>query len=409
MIHIFFYLGLVPPFSNTNISEIGNWSLKGSSTNLKSYIRLTNSIPNDQGRVCSILPSFYRDWDVEISMIAHGGNGGRGIWISYTSEVCPMIPSQWDGFIIWINSSRIDSNGLSPLFFCHNINLTKMPSDYTEIGNVSLRNISNPLILSLIRRNDTIEIRNEQKSIFKFSHSDMIHSGYFTIAAMTSKTWDNNDLRYFKFIPQSQIILSKNLAHLNRKIIDGSYHSRKEKKKIRREDMSYATMYNLEAVHKKFIADGIDIEFSDSMNIINEAKFRSEQSISLQELMIFIDDLIGDRILQAYKKIKDAGDEFSQIKSTVSFIWSDIKNKLIDMSEESQREMFKIREEITQMFNKSISSDTNIKPLLRYEANKITESVISQTLYYIALFELFTYIIFFVIKRRETKGFKKRD
>ena len=114
----------VPPFEFTNISEIGNWTLRGSAANMKKYIRLTSTVDGDYGSMCQRVPTLFKDWQFEVEIKANNNRkiGGEGFWFYFTEEVCPEMLLQFTGFSIWINTTQTDPTGQSPIYFVNNDN-----------------------------------------------------------------------------------------------------------------------------------------------------------------------------------------------------------------------------------------------------------------------------------------------
>jgi hypothetical protein len=53
---------LIPPLDRTNLSEVGNWTFRGSAVNMKSYVRLTSdAITAEDGALCYRAKTAFRD------------------------------------------------------------------------------------------------------------------------------------------------------------------------------------------------------------------------------------------------------------------------------------------------------------------------------------------------------------
>ena len=418
---------ILRPIVQTNLSEVGNWTLRGSATNMKQFIRLTSPTNNDFGSLCQRLPTYFESWSFTIKLRSFGGTGGRGFWIFFSEELCPVLPTQWNGFSIWINSSSIDDEANSPIYFVKNNGTSIiMPQNYKQIGYVPIHNFDNPLILNIKKNNSKLSITkiiNNNKSrilMHEENCNDIIKSGYFTVSSITSKTNDNNDIIEIKTerLPGNSIKLPNNLSKINRKKLE-SYVDERRKDKNRRRALQKTVLKYLEEIEKNNSTlknskkyNNQTQRLKDAFRMIHESQVRASSSISLEELLRFIDMMVDDKVVSAYEMFNDAFENFTKIKRDVNETWKDLKYKLSELSNQSKSLMNDVNEEVMKIYkNLTIFSNNplNIIPELKKEAQKTADNYVTKILHLVALIELVLYIIFFIYQRTEKHGFKKND
>lgn len=405
------------PIVQTNVSEIGYWSMRGSATNMKSFIRLTSATENDYGSLCQRMPTSFDSWSLTVKLRSFGGSGGRGFWLYYSKELCPVLPTEWEGFSVWVNTSSIDKNGNSPIYFAENNgNYSIFPSNYTHIGYVPIHKESDEMAINIKKVANEISINkmknNETTQLFRKSIPDMISTGYFTISSLTTKATDNNDL--FEIIVES---LSEkrevpfDILKDNKKILESYANYRRPNKKIRRSMMVTVLKYLHEVENMNKTLNGTS-QLKDSMNMIRESYNRALSSISVSDLMRFIDDQINEKITSAYEMMSESFENFTQIKKDLDTVWNYLKQQIEQLSKESNSFMSVVREEVMEIVQNVTlfrSNPINAMPKLKEEASKVADSYVTEILLIIAVTEFIVYLLFFVLRRFQTNGFKKRD
>lgn len=78
---------LNPPFEMTDVNEIGNWSLVGSTVNRKFALQLTTGVESEYGALCYRSPFVYSNftWVLDVSFSDLPGND---FYLYFTNEVC---------------------------------------------------------------------------------------------------------------------------------------------------------------------------------------------------------------------------------------------------------------------------------------------------------------------------------
>ena len=417
---------IVPPFEFTNISEIGNWTLRGSAANLKKYIRLTSTIDGDYGSLCQRVPTLFTDWQFEAEMKSFNNRyrGGEGFWFSFTKEVCPEMLLQFTGFCVWVNTSKTDGKGLSPIYFVNNDQNQVIDfNDFKPLGYVKLRNTTDPFKLRITKKGKTIKVDHSSdlgsgyyEECFHITNNTLLDYGYFTFSAITGSSlyYDNNDLysiRTFALSSYNQKEFNYDISAKNRKVIEAALDVRRTMKQERRAKMINMLKYNEDATNHKNTINGGSYDIKDAFKIIKEAQVRGMDTVSVQNLKTFIDSYVETTITKAMKKIDLAFDKFDETKLDMNDLWGYLKTQLLDLSMETKQSLKSLETECL-TFAKSINlqdlNQTSFQQSVKITDN-MSDSKISKMLFYIMVIEIICYVVFFIYKRHKTHGFIKVD
>ena len=409
---------LIPPLEQTNISEIGNWTLRGVATNMKSGIRLTSALKNRFGAVCQRTPTYFKEWTVDMEISAKGGDGGHGIWFYFTEDVCPEMSTHFKGFVFWINTTSTSPEGISDVYFLRSNNDDIDFASLKPIGTLSLRDKKKNLRMHVTRRFDYLTVDASKDiifhRIFEANISGSPDYGYFTVASLTSNKTDNNDLLAFRVYPMSPPdfpFTSIDHSSKNRKIIEDSVIARREMKKKRRENMLLMQKYSKEAMeNQNILKNNSKTILTDSISIIDEAYKRGYESITLQSLSYFIENQIDSAINQAQNKIINAATKLEDTKQGISELWMYLRKELLALDIESKTFLQKLEKEITDYAKAIKVSHINfddVKNGLKSHASSVADSFASRVLLIISIIELFAYLVFFFVKRSSFQNRKK--
>ncbi|KAK8867074.1 Vesicular integral-membrane protein VIP36 [Tritrichomonas musculus] len=416
---------VVPPFEFTNISEIGNWTLRGSAANMKKYIRLTSTIDGDYGSLCQRVPTLFTDWQFEVEIKAFNNRyrGGEGFWFYFTKEVCPEMLLQYTGFCVWVNTSKTDSKGRSPIFFLNNENQVIDFNDCKPLGYIKLRNTTDPFRLRITKKGKTLKVDHASdlgtgyyEECFHLTNNSLLDYGYFTFSAITGSSlyYDNNDLysiRTFALSAYTQKEFDYDISAKNRKVIEAAVDVRRTMKQERRAKMVNMLKYNEDATNHKNTVNGGTYDIKDAFKLIKEAEERGSDTVSVLQLKAFINSYIETTITKAMKKIDLAFDKFDETKLDMNDLWGYLKTQLLDLSMETKQSLKNLENECLS-FAKSINlQDLNQTSLQQSVSmtNEANDSKISKFLFYIMILEIIGYVIFFMYKRHKTHGFIKVD
>jgi len=404
---------LTPPFIQSNISEIGNWSVIGSAVALKKIIRLTSVVTNSYGGVCHRVPTNFRDWRAEIEISAKDGNGGRGFWFFFTDEFCPEFPLRWTGLSLWINTSDVDRMGRSPIFMHNNNNETTNLSLIQPIGRVLVR--SNEFIPKMVitKRGSSIELAftsGERTFTTETKFAHIIETGYFSFASMTTNYADNNDLHSIMVFPLSPLTNSHesvDFSAINRKILLDNVINRRVMKRRRRVNMQTSSSYYTDAIsaQSKLGTDKKHM-LNDSVKIISEIKSRAMVTITAESLKHFILPSVDRTIEKANSKVNLGNERFLETQSDFREVYIGLNNQLRALTNECISNMSLMTEEIVSLAHTLMKNEVHdsISPVpLDENVNN------SNILIIICVVELILYLVFFVYKRRKTDHFRKAD
>lgn len=416
---------IVPPFEFTNISEIGNWTLRGSAANMKKYIRLTSTIDGDYGSLCQRVPTLFSDWqfEVEVKSFNNRFRGGEGFWFYFTKEVCPEMLLQFTGFSIWVNTSKTDSKGRSPIYFLNNDQNQVIDfNDYKPLGYVKLRNTTDPFRLRITKKAKTIKVDHATdlgtgyyEECFHITNNSLLDYGYFTFSAITGSSlyYDNNDLFSIRTFALSkyQKEFDDDISAKNRKVIEAALDVRRTMKQERRAKMINMLKYNEDATNHQNTISGGSYDIKDAFKIIKEAHKRGTDTVTVTQLKSFINSYVETTITKAMKKIDMAFDKFDETKLDMNDLWGYLKTQLLDLSMETKQSLKALETECLS-FAKSINlqdlNQTSLQQSVKINDN-MNDSKISRILFYIMIIEVICYVAFFIYKRHKTHGFIKVD
>lgn len=151
----------------------------------------------------------------------------------------------------------------------------------------------------------------------------------------------------------------------------------------------------------------------DAFLIIKESDLRNQETVNVNSLKKFIDGTIDSTIKKASKMIEMASMKFDETKIDMNDVWSYLKTQLIDLSVESNKELKEMREEALQYAREIKLSNVDPIKIKRnihlLEKDNNIDSFVSKILILICFIEFIAYIIFIMIQRKKTHGFKKAD
>lgn len=238
-----------------------------------------------------------------------------------------------------------------------------------------------------------------------------ISSGYFTIGALTTQNTDNHDLLTFLVHSQSHEIREEKKVDynvINRKIIQNNVLSRREKKKERRLNMPLMLKYSKESSQNDHNIQGTGESFENAPELIREILVRTDYMLNTEELGKFIQDNVEDVAETAFKKINYAAESFEEIQLEINTLWSDLRNKLTNITSEAQLSLNALRDEVltyakTIKINSADLSNLGENPR---DKREITLSLFLATLTFV---EFCLYLFVICILRQKTKNFTKID
>ena len=424
------------PFYDTDVNEIENWSLKGSSTNLKKSIRLTPSLPNLVGFLCHRIPFSFKSWSLSFNFTAKDGTGGDSLFFLFSDIFCPSFDDQIRGLILQLDlkSNRAffeQINNLSINDFLlsqtqqkqqQNNNKTKLKisqnvdfdiahvsdtfSPYYEnfdgYMKITIQKISNYTKIDYLRG-------NQYKELFFNEDFDEEFDGYLTFIGTTSESfYDNIDIQSIYVSDSLNLINSTeiNYSKINKKKIETNYEIRKQNKERRRAQilplMNEIYKEIQEKNHSLTNADS-NQDLSIAIKLIDEAHNRMKLTMTFDDLEKNIQQNVSPIINLALKKVNLQAEKLSDLHRELDLLYSDLQSKMLKMVNETEIEMNSLMNQIL-----NIAKDLSIhkmKPeaagnLLDQASNPIKESFKSMIIPFICLIETVAYVIFFISKRK---------
>jgi hypothetical protein len=408
---------LSPPLEFTNLSEIGNWTLRGSSSNMKKFIRLTSNAADQYGSACLRIPTFFRNWAVQFELSIQAGNTpGDGIYIQFTKDVCPDRSQRFDGFLLWINTQATNRDGFSPVYFS---NGTQPHDERRQLGKIQIRSKQKrSTVLSLSRHQDRLALEISTGSgssdrVFALAGQNLLPYGYFTVSAASRADADIHDLISVLMYPSADErdagrgpSPDVGYSAVNRKVIENAKLKRRPKKEERRKSMPVAWRLLEDAKGEELTDRRGDL--SQAIDVIKETQGRARQDITVRQLDELIMNRIRKTVLVAYKKLELATEKFQETGLELNELWSGLKAELLGLSVEAMGEMHKLEKEMIDYLNHT-NLGVGDAERLKEEAQAVPDSAATMLLAAIAIIELVCYLCFFFMKRSATKGFRKID
>jgi hypothetical protein len=439
------------PFTTKNTTSIAyDWSLVGSTTPTKSFVRLTSALTDSFGGLCQAKPTVFRDWTAEFEIRARDGNGGDGFWFYFSSDFCvagkynlvdttketigsegetivttktdQMFPDRWDGFVLWINTSS--NVGRSPIYMAQSYR--KKEIDYRRLvplGTFQVRG-DTPVKIKITRKGDYVQARFQRDyTVYNFEQtfSDLPEQGYFSLSATTTILADNNDVLSFKVTPMSEVkkeyvqSVPENITKINRNMLLLKKETRRIKKRSRASSMQKALEYDSERKQKDHKIDGRDFSFNDMPQLVEEATERARSTITNEMLSDFLVPDIERTLTRATMRINLQMERFKETRTDLDEVWSGLRNTLRELSLEARENMTKLGREALSFANQvtlkgadEIESNKNINNVVRDESMN-GSSFIPFICFCTCMVEFVLYVIWFNAKRIRTMNFKKAD
>jgi mannose-binding lectin 1 len=410
------YDGLLPPLSFTNLSEIGNWTLRGSATNMKTFIRLASNQGHQFGSVCGRLPSRFRDWELRLELSIHsGGRSGNGVRVSFSRLPCPSISDRIDGFCVWIDTQRLVTGGRALLFF---MNGTGPRDPRIEAGSMKIRMTDQrrvTFIVSRVADHLTFDLVRDsvQERVGEIQSENLLSYGYFTVIGSSQDGRDIHDLISLRIhYRESPANEPSNIDYstVNRKLIGLQKAQREAAKRRRRQAM--ATTFRYVNYSKARLLNGDNTDLREALAILGEAKQRARRDITVIRLASLIRGPIAKTVAAAYKKIKNASHKFDEINEGLAELWTSLRAQLHDLAVETHTQMAEVQADvITAVIDANLTQidAATVKTGLKRRAQNVSDSWMTIGLATTGCIEVIGFIIFFDIRRKATAGFKKND
>lgn len=410
---------ITAPIELTNVSEIGNWTFRGSTIPLKKkFIRLTSSNLDEYGLICQRVPTLFQDWNIEIEIsVKDGKAGGDFFEFLFSEELCPSAPVQYRGVLVYINTSDIDSDGKSQILVFPNDNNYFDYGKGLDGGRIKVRNQDEPVRIIFKREDDQFSGFSHEGTkevlLFNYQIKNLIKHGYFSIYALSGEKGDIHDLYSFMTYPREYDMpeYSYDISYRNRKIIEENVLQRREMKEKRRAKMQVSGKYTADSIDHQRKLYGSEGNIKDAFLEVNEAARRSQDTVTATDLKQFINQKVLPSIKKAAEKTEIEFIEFSNIQSHIKEIWENLQNQLRDLVFSTQREMKQMGDEVLGNAQKVSLGEMKVETVVTEteKKNKEQSNIVQKILIFIMIIELIGYITFFLIMKRKTHGFVKID
>ena len=426
---------LLPPFALNNVSEVGNWSLRGSAVSLKNKIRLTSDLENQFGRVCELIPAYFIDWSIDIELSVHGGNGGKYFMFFFTRDVCPTNFRTFDGIAIIVSLEKINNKYDVYLIEgnVHYLNINTM----APLGHIySNTNDDDPkkfptLHITRAGGHITLETSASYNMIFYQDAKETIDYGYFSFVGMTDQSYSNIDIDSVMInkisnedessmtslgVKNSHPVYSKvnnaeDFLAVNRKVIEKNEKEKQIKKAIR--SLKIPTATSLRQYMDKTMENVGTFTMYDALKIVSELENRGKSTISLNDLSSYIENTVVTKINKAYSGIENTANNITLHKEEIKKLWGNLFTELFAIVKETERELQQIKLETIETIKKldivQVDADL-LKSLVHNQVeSELSTEKLNTVLLIIAGIEIIIYSVFFTIKHKQTHGFTKRD
>jgi hypothetical protein len=409
---------LQPPFERTDVSEIGNWSVRGSAVSWKNAVRLTSdALREEWGAVCQRAPTAFKQWSIDIELSSRGAElGGEGITFLYSDSVCPQNPTQFNGFAVTVDTANTDRDGYSPIKFSEG-----SLSNGRERSRVRIRNLTDTIKLLITKtpKHVSVEYTTFMRYIPLFS-VDLEHEapdyGYFTIFAVASAALsDNVNVHGIRTRPHGEVDYSHISAELiaeNRKILESDALKRREAKRARREALlptTYQYLSLMEKSNNSLSRASTALNMRDAFCLVEEASKRGMEAVTIDMLKVFINRYLQQTLAGAGSKVSLAMDRFDDARGEMTEMWEYLRQQLMELAVETKARLQEIADQSVHA-----AKGMGIRPISQEAVPTLLTPMFTRgsgggVLIAIMVVELIAYVIFFAVKHRQTRGFKKVD
>ena len=385
---------------------------------MKNEIVLSSEVPYDRGTIANMFPTTFHDWilDVEVSVKGERGGTGGSIWLSFGEGLNhELFDDSFYGFVVYIdNSMSVDNSSIVNLLYKQRDEQWQKLESNTKL---KLRNQPSPVRIRLNKIGNYIEVLSEGAQLLKTEIPNMLDYGYFTVTAMSGYPGDRCDLYGIRVAALSQEdreIDEEKLMKQNQKLMYQSERLRNKKKEERRKSMAVSHRHLEQAKgnnHGLFSSDDTDLR--DAFLIIKEAQKRGDEFVTVNDLMNFINSYVRVSSAKAMVKVQIAMDEFNEIHSQLSDLWSNLKSGLLELRIETKNVMDEVKNsslKTASLLKLNIKKKQTIKRMDEVDTTEgNAQLVVAKSLRILMGLEFVFYLIFFFYQRRRTSGFKKLD
>jgi hypothetical protein len=281
------------------------------------------------------------------------------------------------------------------------------------MGTIPVRNSKNPVRIRITREDRRVSFESSGRS-FTSLFDNLPDDGYFSFFALTSQQADATDLYSFRTASLSRLHQQGNVSELdrvNRKFLQANIVKRRFLKEKRRAKMVITNDYLDQLRDSRGVLNEKHVNLRDALLIVKETEERSKEMVTIGELLEFVDKKISVTIHKALHKVNLAAERFDDTKLDLSGVWSSLRTQLLSLSAEAKITMTQMGAEAVEAARAIQLKRPDLKEAKMAVSGAAAENgvALSRILQWISVLELFAYVIFFFVKRRQTHGFKKID
>lgn len=399
-------------FALTRAGDIGEWSILGVATNLKTSIHFAPNATSQKGAICHRLPSTAPSFVAEYAANIKKGS----LLLSLTEECCPYTAisnnvMSWIGIVL--NLTRKKEGILISTHHSSSNNPNYQQVD-TILGNVTAQNIS----IKLIYNKDHVSILykgDNDKTYIQIGQNVTIpefKQVYFSF--MASRNKNIGDLEIYSFQVDhgnhEESFNSKELSEQNRQLI--LIHQEKIKVAHKVLPLADAVIKEIEAANDDLTKGKNAESWEKIRGLLGEVRGRIDQTLNVKDLQKLVHATLAINLLKAEEKMEKRREEFSSIGEGLTDLKITVDEKLQWLSDYVLKAMADAKKQSLETMEEflNFTNDVKILPIeAKKRAREAKQQMVPTFLYVIAIIEFACYVAFFFVRKKQTNNFKKFD
>jgi hypothetical protein len=236
---------------------------------------------------------------------------------------------------------------------------------------------------------------------------DLPDFGYFTISAFTTDNLtDDHDLYGVETNALSAIVPAQSLIDFssrNRKILDEFALDRYPRKIARQAGLPLMI---------KYLQKPEELAFSDALRLVDEIMRRATTTVPKSFIRHFLNTTINQSIEIVRAGIECASDSFHGLKAGLDRMSSCFRNELADTARELKTQVDIVQRDIvayTKILGTGGRHSQLYQAAMRGASQRMKDPLLTHILWGICSIETVAYVLFFLVRVRRTRGFKKVD
>jgi hypothetical protein len=378
---------LVPPFRQTGIREIGNWSLLGHSVSRKRVIHFTANVSSSSGGLCHRVPTLSADWVSEFEFVSVSDTFQFG----FSHQFCPEV-EHYDVLVSFIPGA---DEGVE--IRLRGVGVFSPP--------LSMAVSAGPLRVRVTKSAATIDVSVKNKSLS--ANLTMEPYGYFSIGAVSpadcvSCSTEFLSFRHFLSSSESNAI-DPGLPEQNRKTLDLQKRKRRISKMHRRAKMLVVSKYLKQKADLGERFDGQTVELREALSETSEMVGRANGSISAENLSKFIHVRLMPVLQRADARYSRVADALWNMKTEMLSLWDDVKRDLRRLNREIRQACGELEGEALEMGR--VVQGQLLPQSLFVEEGEV--GAVQKGMFGVAVIEFASFVVFFIRYHRKRLGRKR--